>query len=100
MYEKGLVYQKITTVNWCESCQTVLANEQVVDDACWRCDLPVVQRSMSGWFFRITDYAEELLDELDNLSGWPEKVITMQRNWIGRSEACNALQGAGLGSGR
>jgi leucyl-tRNA synthetase len=85
MYEKGLVYQKITTVNWCESCQTVLANEQVVDDACWRCDLPVVQRSMSGWFFRITDYAEELLDELDNLSGWPEKVITMQRNWIGKS---------------
>jgi leucyl-tRNA synthetase len=86
MYEKGLVYQKNTTVNWCNSCQTVLANEQVIDGACWRCDEPVAPRQMNGWFFKITDYAEELLRDLDKLSGWPEKVVTMQRNWIGKSE--------------
>ena len=85
MYEKGLVYQKITTVNWCESCHTVLANEQVIDGCCWRCDNGIKPRRMSGWFFRITDYAEELLRDLDQLSGWPEKVVTMQRNWIGKS---------------
>lgn len=86
MYEKGLVHQKNTTVNWCNSCQTVLANEQVIDGACWRCDEPVTPRQMNGWFFKITDYAEELLRDLDKLSGWPEKVVTMQRNWIGKSE--------------
>jgi len=86
MYEKGLVYQKNTTVNWCNSCQTVLANEQVIDGVCWRCDEPVTPRQMNGWFFKITDYAEELLSDLDKLSGWPEKVVTMQRNWIGKSE--------------
>ncbi len=86
MYEKGLVYQKNTTVNWCNSCQTVLANEQVIDGSCWRCDELVAPRQMNGWFFKITDYAEELLRDLDKLSGWPEKVVTMQRNWIGRSE--------------
>jgi len=85
MYERGLVYQRITTVNWCEDCQTVLANEQVVDDLCWRCDNQVRLRKMNGWFFKITDYAEELLAECDNLEGWPEKVLTMQRNWIGKS---------------
>ncbi len=85
MYKRGLVYQKTTTVNWCESCQTVLANEQVIDGACWRCDEPVYPRKMNGWFFRITQYAEELLRDLDNLPGWPEKVLTMQRNWIGKS---------------
>jgi leucyl-tRNA synthetase len=85
MYKKGIVYQKVTTVNWCESCQTVLANEQVIDGACWRCDEPVYPRKMNGWFFKITDYAEELLKDLDQLSGWPEKVMTMQRNWIGKS---------------
>lgn len=85
MYNKGLVYQKTTTVNWCESCQTVLANEQVIDGACWRCDEPVYPRKMNGWFFKITQYAEELLRDLENLPGWPEKVITMQRNWIGKS---------------
>ncbi|GAB6191763.1 leucine--tRNA ligase [Desulfocastanea catecholica] len=85
MYKKGIVYQKVTTVNWCESCQTVLANEQVIDGACWRCDEPVYPRKMNGWFFKITDYAEELLKDLDQLSGWPEKVLTMQRNWIGKS---------------
>ncbi len=86
MYEKGLAYQKNTTVNWCNSCQTVLANEQVIDGACWRCDELVSPRQMNGWFFKITDYAEELLRDLDKLSGWPEKVVTMQRNWIGKSE--------------
>lgn len=85
MYEKGLVYQKVTTVNWCESCQTVLANEQVIDGACWRCDEMVQPKEMSGWFFKITDYADELLSDLDKLGGWPEKVVTMQRNWIGKS---------------
>lgn len=85
MFNKGLAYQKTTTVNWCESCQTVLANEQVIDGACWRCDEPVYPRKMNGWFFKITQYAEELLYDLDKLPGWPEKVLTMQRNWIGKS---------------
>ena len=85
MYEKGLVYRKMTTVNWCETCQTVLANEQVIDGACWRCDNPVEPQDMFGWFFRITAYAEELLALCDDLAGWPEKVLTMQRNWIGKS---------------
>ncbi|WP_208597664.1 leucine--tRNA ligase [Desulfogranum mediterraneum] len=85
MLEKGLIYRKETTVNWCNDCQTVLAREQVVDGLCWRCDQPVVPKTMYGWFFKITDYAEELLADLDKLSGWPEKVVTMQRNWIGKS---------------
>ncbi len=89
MYEKNLIYQKITKVNWCESCQTVLANEQVIEGACWRCDMPVTLREMSGWFFKITDYAEELLSDLDSLTGWPEKVVTMQKNWIGKSTGLN-----------
>ena len=89
MFEKGLVYQKVTIVNWCDSCQTVLANEQVIDGACWRCDQPVLPREMNGWFFKITDYAEELLSDLDHLDGWPEKVVTMQRNWIGKSTGLN-----------
>ncbi|MCF8055121.1 MAG: leucine--tRNA ligase [Desulfocapsa sp.] len=85
MYKKGLVYQKTTTVNWCNSCRTVLANEQVIEGTCWRCDEQVQAREMSGWFFKITAYAEELLDDLDKLKGWPDKVVTMQRNWIGKS---------------
>ncbi|MFW2366755.1 MAG: leucine--tRNA ligase [Desulforhopalus sp.] len=85
MYQKGIVYQKVTSVNWCESCQTVLANEQVIDGACWRCDDDVYPRKMHGWFFKITDYAEELLSDLEKLNGWPDKVVTMQRNWIGKS---------------
>ena len=85
MYQKGLVYQKTTTVNWCDSCQTVLANEQVIEGACWRCDETVKARKMNGWFFKITAYAEELLADLEKLNGWPEKVVTMQRNWIGKS---------------
>ncbi len=86
MLEKGLAYRKEAPVNWCPSCQTVLANEQVVDDACERCGTPVAQKELEQWFYRITDYAEPLLRDLDGLDGWPEKVKTMQRNWIGRSE--------------
>ncbi|EHJ48703.1 leucyl-tRNA synthetase [Solidesulfovibrio carbinoliphilus subsp. oakridgensis] len=84
--EKGLVYRKHSPQNWCETCGTVLANEQVIDGCCWRCDQPVVQKDLEQWFLRITDYAEELLADLDKLTGgWPERVLTMQRNWIGRS---------------
>ena len=85
LYQKGLIYRKKTTVNWCESCQTVLANEQVIEGECWRCDSKVLPREMYGWFFKITAYADELLAELDHLEGWPEKVRAMQRNWIGKS---------------
>ena len=86
-YKKGLVYRKHAPVNWCEKCQTVLANEQVVGDGvCWRCGTPVTKRGLDQWFIRITDYAQELVDCLDELTGWPERVVTMQRNWIGRSE--------------
>ena len=86
MLEKGLAYKKMAPVNWCPSCRTVLANEQVVEGACERCGTPVVQRDLEQWFFRITDYADRLLAGLDGLEGWPEKVKVMQRNWIGRSE--------------
>ncbi|HEX4032770.1 MAG TPA: leucine--tRNA ligase [Terracidiphilus sp.] len=87
MYEKGLVYRRKSKVNWCPECATVLANEQVINGRCWRHeDTLVEQRDLEQWFFRITAYAEELLAGLDKLEGWPEKVRTMQRNWIGRSE--------------
>jgi leucyl-tRNA synthetase len=87
MYEKGLVYRKKSKVNWCSECATVLANEQVVDGCCWRHETTQVdQRDLVQWFFRITAYAQELLEGLEKLEGWPEKVRTMQRNWIGRSE--------------
>jgi leucyl-tRNA synthetase len=87
MYEKGLAYRKKSKVNWCPECATVLANEQVVDGRCWRHEDTIVeQRDLVQWFLRITAYAQELLDGLDKLDGWPEKVRTMQRNWIGRSE--------------
>jgi leucyl-tRNA synthetase len=86
MFERGLAYRRRSTVNWCPSCQTVLANEQVVDGACWRCGTTIVTRDLEQWFFRITAYADELLKGLDTLSDWPEKVVVMQRNWIGRSE--------------
>ncbi|MBN2703079.1 MAG: leucine--tRNA ligase [Pontiellaceae bacterium] len=85
-YKKGLAYKKNSNVNWCPSCATVLANEQVVDGCCERCDSEVDQKAMEQWFFKITDYAQRLLDDLDTLDGWPERVKTMQRNWIGRSE--------------
>jgi len=84
-FKKGLAYKKNSFVNWCPSCETVLANEQVIDGACWRCDSAVAQKELEQWFFRITAYAEELLNELDKLEGWPDKVLTMQRNWIGKS---------------
>lgn len=87
MYKKGLAYRKKSLVNWCPSCNTVLANEQVEDGGCWRCGTEVTYKEMEGWFLRITAYAEELLEDLKKLEGyWPEKVITMQRNWIGKSE--------------
>jgi leucyl-tRNA synthetase len=87
MLERGLAFRKQSKVNWCPMCATVLANEQVVDGCCWRHEDTIVeQRDLEQWFFRITDYAQELLDGLDHLPGWPEKVRTMQRNWIGRSE--------------
>jgi len=86
MFEKGLAYKQRSTVNWCESCQTVLANEQVVDGGCWRCGTSVTQRDLEQWFLRITAYADELLAAADTLEAWPDKVLTMQRNWIGRSE--------------
>jgi len=88
MFEKGLAYKKSSTVNWCPECQTVLANEQVEDDGCWRCSTQVVDKELDQWFFKITEYAEELLDYTDKLPGWPESVLTMQRNWIGRSIGC------------
>jgi leucyl-tRNA synthetase len=86
MFERGLAYKKASSVNWCPSCSTVLANEQVIDERCWRCDSGVIQKELEQWFFKITDYAGELLQDADTLNGWPEKVVTMQRNWIGRSE--------------
>ena len=87
MYERGLAYRKKSKVNWCPQCATVLANEQVVDGCCWRHEEQIVeQRDLEQWFLRITNYAQELLDDLSKLEGWPEKVRTMQRNWIGRSE--------------
>ncbi|NRD72573.1 leucine--tRNA ligase [Shewanella sp. VB17] len=86
LYEKGLVYKKTASVNWCPNDETVLANEQVQDGCCWRCDTEVVQKEIPQWFIKITDYADELLTDLDKLDEWPEQVKSMQRNWIGRSE--------------
>lgn len=85
-YKRGLAVKKKSAVNWCGECNTVLANEQVIDGRCWRCDHEVVKKDLEQWFFKITDYAEELLDDLKLLNGWPERVKTMQKNWIGRSE--------------
>ena len=86
LYKKGLVYKKTSTVNWCPNDETVLANEQVHEGCCWRCDTPVEQKEIPQWFIKITDYAEQLLGGLDSLPQWPDMVKTMQRNWIGRSE--------------
>jgi leucyl-tRNA synthetase len=86
MFEKGLAYRRKSSVNWCPVDNTVLANEQVVDGGCWRCGTPVETRDLEQWFFRITAYADELLDATAKMTSWPEKVLTMQRNWIGRSE--------------
>ncbi len=90
MYEKGLVYRKSSFVNWCPSCMTVLANEQVIDNGCWRCDTAIIKKELEQWFFRITHYAEDLLNACDELKGWPEKVVIMQKNWIGKSEGLEA----------
>ena len=98
MFEKGLAYRRRSTVNWCPVDNTVLANEQVIDDGvCWRCGTPVVQKDLEQWFFKITHYADDLLQAAEGLSKWPEKVLTMQRNWIGRSEGARVkfpIQGA------
>ena len=97
MFERGLAYRRRSTVNWCPVDNTVLANEQVVDGACWRCGTAVVQKDLEQWFFKITAYAEDLLLSAEGLAKWPEKVLTMQRNWIGRSEGARVrftIQGA------
>ncbi len=88
MFEKGLAYKKGSSVNWCDDCQTVLANEQVEDGCCWRCHNQVKPKQLEQWFFKITDYADELLECSDELKGWPERVLAMQRNWIGKSYGC------------
>jgi leucyl-tRNA synthetase len=98
MYGKGLAYKKLSYVNWCPSCNTVLANEQVEQGLCWRCSSEVTHKELDQWFFKITDYAEELLSQCDTLTGWPERVLTMQRNWIGKSvgvEVNFAVEGTG-----
>ena len=88
MFAKGLAYKKASTVNWCNDCQTVLANEQVEDGCCWRCHQPVQPKELDQWFFKITAYADELLEQTEQLPGWPERVLAMQRNWIGKSYGC------------
>ncbi len=88
-YERGLAYRKKAMVNWCPSCGTVLANEQVEEGKCWRCDSEVIKKELEQWFFKITDYADRLLEGLDRLPKWPERVKAMQRNWIGRSEGAH-----------
>ncbi len=102
LYKKGLAYKKEAPVNWCPSCQTVLANEQVLEGTCERCDTLVEAKKLTQWFFRITDYAERLLEDFDKLDSWPERVITMQRNWIGKSVGADVVftiapEGAGGG---
>ncbi len=91
MFEKGLAYQAESLVNWCPHCKTVLANEQVEDGACWRCHQEVTRKNLVQWFFKITEYADRLLQDLDRLEGWPERVKAMQRNWIGRSEGARVI---------
>lgn len=86
MYEAGLVERKNSPVNWCPKCGTVLANEQVTEGKCWRCDSEVEKRDLTQWYYKITKYAEQLLDDLDKLQGWPERVRMQQANWIGKSE--------------
>ncbi len=98
MFERGLAYKNLSYVNWCPSCNTVLANEQVENGLCWRCGSVVTHKELEQWFFKITDYAEELLSYCDKLTGWPERVLTMQRNWIGKSvgvEADFTVEGTG-----
>jgi leucyl-tRNA synthetase len=97
MFERGLAYRRRSTVNWCPSCQTVLANEQVIDGECWRCGTKVIQKDLEQWFLKITHYSDDLLQAAEDLKKWPEKVLTMQRNWIGKSEGARVrfpIQGA------
>ena len=89
MYERELAYKKASPVNWCESCQTTLANEEVINDACWRCKTPVVQKDLEQWYLKITHYAEQLLEDLKKLTNWPSRVVAMQENWIGKSHGVN-----------
>src|SRR4051812_16819014 len=101
MHKRGLVYRRFSKVNWCTGCQTVIANEQVKDGTCERCDSPVVDKEMPEWAFRITRYSQALLDGLEQLKEWPERITSMQRNWIGRSEGAEAdfqVQGQVQGS--
>ena len=98
LYKKGLVYKRTAPVNWCPNDLTVLANEQVIDGRCWRCDTTVERKEIPQWFMKITDYADELLEGLDELEGWPEQVRTMQRNWIGRSEGVEVHFGLAEGN--
>jgi leucyl-tRNA synthetase len=92
MLEKGIAYRKSAVVNWCPSCETVLANEQVIEGRCWRCDSEVVQKEIPSWYLKITAYADRLLEDLEKLKGkWPERVIAQQRNWIGRSEGAEIV---------
>ena len=100
MYEQGLAYRRSAYVNWCHTCHTVLANEQVEGGVCWRCDQPVVQKEMDQWFFKITAYVEELLDYTYKLPGWPERVLTMQQNWIGKSYGSKILFPLASGDGQ
>src|ERR687886_272828 len=97
MYERGLVYRRMSPVNWCPKEQTVLSNEQSSGGVCWRCETPVVKKDLEQWFVRITDYAEQLLEDMKEIeAGWPERVLTMQRNWIGKSRGAEvdfAIQG-------
>lgn len=91
LYKRGLAYKKEAYVNWCSGCQTVLANEQVIEGKCYRCDTTIEKRKLSQWFFKITEYAERLLEGLDTLDGWPENIKIIQKNWIGKSEGCDIL---------
>ncbi|MBI3543961.1 MAG: leucine--tRNA ligase [Deltaproteobacteria bacterium] len=91
MLEKGLAYRKLSTVNWCPSCNTVLANEQVEEGRCWRCENETTTKELTQWFFKVTQYAEELLDGIDKLTGWPERVTSQQKHWIGRSDGAEIL---------
>ena len=91
LFERGLAYKRVSTVNWCPVDQTVLANEQVIDGHCERCGSPVEARNLEQWFFKITDYADRLLDDMETLESWPERVLTMQRNWIGRSQGAEVI---------
>jgi leucyl-tRNA synthetase len=84
MYERGLAYRKASTVNWCPSCETTLAHEEVVDAGCWRCHTKVEQKDLEQWFLKITEYKERLLEDLSRLNEWPERVVAMQTNWLGK----------------